>query len=79
MGPEEPNTLIDRKWNVTTKSGQVAKFRSGPLEALSQNPEYRLRLEVPTNRAATDARRLLRYATGMDSHPQIDIVVVPQE
>ena|GEM_PF-901938 len=77
LDPSNPNVLIDRKWGVTTKTDQVDKFRSGPLEALRQNPNYRLRIEVPTPRAATDARRLLRYATGSDIHPQIDIVVTP--
>lgn len=77
VDPSNPRVLIDRKWGVTTKTDQVDKFRSGPLEALRQNPDCRLRIEVPTPRAATDARRLLRYATGSDTHPQIDIVVTP--
>ncbi|MFO0881259.1 MAG: Hint domain-containing protein [Gemmataceae bacterium] len=76
VDPANPRVLIDRKWGVTTRTDQVDKFRSGPLEALRQNPDYRLRIEVPNQRAATDARRLLRYATGSDTHPQIDIVVV---
>lgn len=78
VDPENPNVLIDRKWGVTTRSDQVSKFQQGPLEALRQNPDYRLRIGVPTQRAATDARRLVRYATGNSNpHPQIDIVVVP--
>lgn len=78
VDPANPKILIDRKLNVTTKRQQVRKFRDGPLRALEQNREYRLRIEVPTQRAATDARRLVRYATNSDTpHPQIDIVVVP--
>jgi hypothetical protein len=72
----DPNIVIDRKWGVTTKSQQVEKFRNGPLETLHQNPGYRLRIEVPNQRAATDARRLLRYSTGSDIHPQVDIEIV---
>jgi hypothetical protein len=77
IDPKDPKILIDRKWGVTTKTDQVDKFKSGPLKALEQNPDFRLRIEVPDKRAATDARRLLRYATGFDTHPQIDIVVTP--
>jgi hypothetical protein len=78
VDPINPKVVvIDRKWAVTTKTDQVNKFKSGPLEALRQNPDYRLRIEVPNRKAATDARRLLRYATGSDTHPQIDIVVTP--
>lgn len=76
VDPANPRVLIDRKWGVTTKSDQVRKFRDGPLRALEQNPEYRLRIEVPTRRARVDAERLLEYATGRRTHPQIDIVVV---
>jgi hypothetical protein len=76
VDPTNPRVLIDRKWGVTTKSDQVRKFRDGPLRALEQNPEYRLRIEVPTRRARVDAERLLEYATGSRTHPQIDIVVV---
>ncbi len=77
VDPANPKVLIDRKWGVTTKTDQVDKFRDGPLEALRQNPDYRLRIEVRTERAATDARRLVRKATNSnDAHPQIDIVVV---
>lgn len=76
VDPANPKTLIDRKWGVTTKSDQVRKFQEGPLEALRQNPDYRLRIEVPNRKAQVDARRLLDYATGSKDHPQIDIVIV---
>jgi len=47
---------------------------------LEQNPDYRLRIEVPNEKTATDARRLIRYSTGSPNpHPQIDIVVVKPE
>jgi hypothetical protein len=73
-----PKILIDRKWGVTTKTDQVRKFQDGPLQALQQNPEYRLRIEVPSKKAETDARRLVRYATGSNTHPRIEIVIAPQ-
>lgn len=77
VDPNNPKILIDRKWAVTTRTQQVGKFRKNVLEALDQNPDYRLRIEVPDERAATDARRLVRKATGEESpHPQIEIVVV---
>jgi hypothetical protein len=77
VDPANPKVLIDRKWAVTTKDDQIRKFQDGPLEALRQNPDYRLRIEVPTQRAATDARRLVKKATFSDDpHPQIEIVVV---
>lgn len=72
---DNPRIVIDRKWGVTTKPDQVDKFRSGPLTALEQNPDYRLRIEVPNRKAQIDTQRLLFYATGSKTHPQIDIVV----
>ncbi|MGA7613552.1 MAG: RHS repeat-associated core domain-containing protein [Thermoanaerobaculia bacterium] len=55
----EGNTLIDRKLSVTTKSKQLKDLRRVGI-ALRQNPGYRLRIEVPTEGAARQARRALR-------------------
>jgi hypothetical protein len=76
VDPANRRVLIDRKWGVTTKSDQVSKFQDGPLEALRQNPDHRVRIEVPTRKAKVDAERLLQYATRSRTHPQIDIVIV---
>lgn len=76
VDPNDPKTLIDRKWGVTTKSGQVRQFKNGPLRALGQNPDYRLRIEVPNKKAEADAYRLLFKSARVKKHPQIEIVIV---
>jgi hypothetical protein len=75
VDPADPFTLVDRKRGATTKSEQVEKFRN-VIRALEQNKEYRLRIEVPTKKAAGDARRLIRYAANAPSHPQIFVQIV---
>jgi hypothetical protein len=72
--PYDPFVLIDRKLNVTTLSGQLDQLRR-QAEALRQNPGHSVRIEVPTNAAATAADRALREA-GVRGAP-ISVQLVP--
>lgn len=58
---EDFKTLIDRKFNATTHSKQV-KDMERVVEALKQNPGYKLRIEVPSNNAFNNVNRLLQKA-----------------
>ncbi len=79
VDPYNPSVLIDRKWSVIPKSDAVAKFRGNVLEALRQNQDCSLRIEVPNQKGAVDARRLLRLSGYRPRwfSPQITIEVVP--
>ncbi len=54
----EGNTLIDRKFSITSKSKQLEDLRR-MSRALSQNPEYLGRIEVPTQAIANRAKKIL--------------------
>jgi hypothetical protein len=74
VDPVSPYTLIDRKLNVTTKSGQLDQLRR-QANALSQNPGYSLRIEVPNQQAANAANRAIQQA-GVRNAP-ISVYIVP--
>ncbi|MGL4512016.1 MAG: RHS repeat-associated core domain-containing protein [Lacipirellulaceae bacterium] len=59
--PTNQRELIDRKLNVTTKSGQIRALQRQE-EAMKQNLGYSLRIEVPNTAAETAANRALRAA-----------------
>lgn len=74
--------FVDRKWNATTKPKQIRDIQR-VREALSQNPEYSLRIEVPNPSARSAALRLLERAglynssTGVITNPQFSVLIVP--
>ncbi|MBK8287029.1 MAG: hypothetical protein IPK97_20385 [Ahniella sp.] len=61
-----PKILIDRKLNVTTKSKQLADLRRW-AEALKQNPDYSVRIEVPSIAAQRNAIRMIEKANVADA------------
>jgi RHS repeat-associated protein len=73
--PTNPFTLVDRKLNVTTHSGQLDQLRR-QANALSQNPGYSLRIEVPDRTAARAARNAIQRADLPVGTP-IQVHVVP--
>jgi hypothetical protein len=73
--PFDPNTFIDRKYNVTTKSKQVGDIQR-VAEALRQNPQAKLVIEVPDASAERVALRALQKA-GEGANPQIIVRIAP--
>lgn len=71
-----PNMLIDRKWTVHTGSDSQKKIAK-MAEALRQNPEYMVRIEV-TNATQEKAFKRLLAKAGV-SRDQFEIKVVEAE
>ena len=61
LDSDDSHILIDRKFSLTTKSKQIADIRRWGI-ALSQNKDYKVRIEVPDERARAVALKLLRLA-----------------
>jgi hypothetical protein len=69
----DSNIFIDRKWNVTTKTDQIAALKRVG-EALRQNPGKSLVIEVPNESARRAAIRALNKA-GQVRNSQISILI----
>jgi hypothetical protein len=53
---ENPKILIDRKYKVTSQAKQIEGFKR-QAECLRQNPDYRLRIEVPNEKVLQDTMK----------------------
>jgi hypothetical protein len=73
---ENPKILIDRKYNVTSQAKQIEGFKR-QAECLRQNPDYRLRIEVPNEAKLRKARNALQKAE-LSDFSRITVVIAPE-
>jgi RHS repeat-associated protein len=71
--PHDPNVLIDRKWNVTTKPKQVSDIQRW-MSALGQNEGVSVRIEVPSEVVQRKAEVLLKKAGADTQRIRIKVV-----